>query len=511
LKKNVAGVTVRQVKGFTVLLVIPPGGYYAERWSGGVLMPPLGVGYVAASLEQSVHQVQILDCHVLKLSDQDIIRELNAREPDVVGLTFTTENRFEAFRTAELIRQTLPNTHLTAGGPHVSLAGIDTIEGIQAFDSVVVGEGEHTMVTLADCLYSGGKPGDLRQIPGIVFRNENQQPEFTGKAEKIVNLDDLPFPARHLYPPVKKYNFTFDVPGYGPKQFSNLMTSRGCPANCNFCATPYMWGRQVRMRSPENIIAEMELMVQDHGAEAFWFFDDTFNSNPRRVERLCDMMIERGLNQMPWFCEVRVDVMTFELLEKMKSAGCYTIGFGVESGSQRILNDVIRKNLKLEKVYQLYEWCKKLNVTANPFFIISHPTETWDEAQQTLAMIRDFRENAHVSMAFLHVYPGTDLEKTARDNGTLPADFKWHQSDRTDIKTLASAQGNVPIFLDKLTWSQISDILFEWADAQEFSVLKKLPKVVKSIKSFDDFKRYSIMGWRYFVKQIKKMFHKTPE
>ncbi len=497
------------MRGLRVLLVIPPGGYYAERWSGGVLMPPLGVGYVAATLEQSAHQVDILDCHVLKLSDQDIIRELKARKPDLTGLTFTTENRFEAFRTAELIRQTLPETHLTAGGPHVSLAGIDTLEGIQAFDSVIVGEGEYTIVALADCLHAGGTARDLRKIAGLVFRNDDNQPEFSGMPDKIRDLDSIPFPPRHLYPPAHVYNFKFDVPGYGLKQFSNLMTSRGCPANCNFCATPYMWGRKVRMRSPENIVAEMELMVREHGAEAFWFFDDTFNSSPRRVEKLCDQMIERELNRMPWFCEVRVDVMTRELLEKMKSAGCYTIGFGVESGSQRILNDVIRKNLKLEKVYQLYEWCKDLNVTANPFFIISHPTETWEEAQQTLAMIRDFKENAHVSMAFLHVYPGTDLEKTARENGTLPADFKWHQADRSDVKTLASAQGNVPIFLDKLTWAQISDILLEWAEAQNYSIIRKIPKVLKSIKSFDDFKRYSIMGWRYLIKKAGKCFRIT--
>ncbi len=466
-------------------------------------MPPLGIGYVAAALEQTIHHVEILDCHVLKMTDADIVRELEARKPDIAGLTFTTENRFEAFELAGLIRSTLPECHLTAGGPHVSLAEMDTLEGIKAFDSVVIGEGEYTMTQLADCLQAGGADKDLRKIKGLVFRTEDGALESTGPSEKILDLDALPFPARHLYPPAEKYNFKFDVPGQGVKRFSNLMTSRGCPANCNFCATPHMWGRKVRMRSPENIVAEMESAVKDHNAEAFWLFDDTFNSSPRRVERICDLMIERGLNRMPWFCEVRVDVMTRDLLEKMKNAGCYTIGFGVESGSQRILDDVIRKNLKLEKVYQLYDWCRELDVIANPFFIISHPTETWGEAQQTLAMIRQFKQNAHVSMAFLHVYPGTELEEIARENGTLPPDFKWYHADRKDVKTLVSAQGNVPIFLDKLTWSQISDILFEWAAMQDYSVLRKIPRVLRSIKNFDDFKRYSLMGWRYIVKKLK--------
>jgi len=255
------------------------------------------------------------------------------------------------------------------------------------------------------------------------------------------------------------------------------------------------------MRSPENVIREIDSLVDEQAAEALWFFDDTFNTSPNRVRKLCKLMVSRGYD-LPWFCEVRVDLMSKELLECMKSAGCYTIGFGVESGSQRILDDIIRKNLQLEKVHQLYQWCQELDVIANPFFILSHPTETWEEAQQTLQMIRQFKDGAHVSMAFLHVYPGTDLEDTARENGTLPADFKWYHEDRTDVKTLPSAQGNVPIFLDQLTWKQISDILFDWAEMQNYSILRKIPKVLKTIKTWDDLKRYSIMGFRYLCRII---------
>ncbi|HPQ41010.1 MAG TPA: cobalamin B12-binding domain-containing protein, partial [bacterium] len=151
-KNRRRGVLSRFMKGLKVLLIVPPGGYYAERWSGGVLMPPLGIGYVAAMLERSPHDVEILDAHVEHMTDRDIVRALQAYQPDIAGVTFTTENRFEAFRTAELIRRTLPGCHITAGGPHVSLAGEDTLEGIAAFDSVVIGEGEQTMVNLADCL-----------------------------------------------------------------------------------------------------------------------------------------------------------------------------------------------------------------------------------------------------------------------------------------------------------------------------------------------------------------------
>ena len=120
----------------------------------------------------------------------------------------------------------------------------------------------------------------------------------------------------------------------------------------------------------------------------------------------------------------------------------------------------------------------------------------------TLDMIRHFKENAHVSMAFLHVYPGTELEKTAYENGTLPSDFKWHQDNRTDVKTLPSAQGNVPIFMDRLTWNQISQILIEWASMQRYGVLKKIPKVLRSIRSLEDIKHYSIIAWAYLRRKL---------
>ncbi len=483
------------MKRLKTLLMVPPGGYYAERWAGGVLMPSLGIGYLAATIEQAGFPVQILDAHVHALQPEAIMTHLQDYHPDIIGLTFTTENRFEAFRTARIIKTILPASHLTAGGPHASLAAEDTLEGIAEFDSIVIGEGENTFLELLAAVSAGSKY--LSNVNGIAYRTETGAIVVNPPRSRIEDLNQIPFPARHLFPPPDVYNFRFNVPGHGTKRFSNIMTSRGCPCACNFCATPKVWGRHVRMRSPENIIAEIDQMVEMGQTEALWFFDDTFNTSPRRVEQFCGLLKDRGYH-LPWFCEIRVDNMSKSLLETMRDAGCYTIGFGVESGSQRILDEIIQKNLKLQKVRELYQWCRELNVIANPFFILSHPTETWEEAQETLDLIREFKEGAHVSMAFLHVYPGTDLEKTARENGTLPVDFRWYHENRTDVKTLPSAQGNVPIFTDKLSWSQLSDILFEWASMQNYSVWRKIPKVLKSIRSIDDLKRYATMGFRYF-------------
>ncbi len=471
------------------LLIIPPGGYYAERWSRGTLMPPLGVGYVAAALEQAGISSGILDAHVQSLTVKDIERELRERRPRIVGVTFTTETRFEGFRTLRTARHALPDAFIAAGGPHVSLSAEDTISHIHEVDAIVRGEGELTSVELAQRILGGQ---DLEGVTGLTHRRGREIVSENDRAP-IEQLDSIPFPARHLYPPMRDYNFQFDIPAHGLKQFGNLMTSRGCPFSCNFCASAVMWGRRCRMRSPENILAEIEELRSRYGAQALWFFDDTFNSNPRRVERICNGILERGWN-MPWFAEIRVDTMSRELLAMMKDAGCYCIGFGVESGSQRVLDHVIGKSMNLERVHEVIAWCKELGVQPNPFFIFSHPTETWEEAQQTMDMILRYKDFAKISMALLHVYPGTKLEGIARQNGTLPPDFSWTDENRKDVRTLPSAQGNVPLFIDKLTWEQISSLLFRWAQIQDYRLWNKIPKVLRSIRSWNDIKRYAVMG-----------------
>ncbi len=479
-----------------MLLIVPPGGYYAERWQKGVLMPPLGIGYVAAALEKAGYEAGILDAHVKKMSMKEIARYLENNTPKCIGLTFTTETRFEGFQTAAEIKRVLPDVPIVAGGPHVSLAAADTLEHIREIDYVVVGEGELTAVELMDVILKNRKP---ETVDGLAYRQEDRI-LFSKPRQPIKNLDETPFPARHLYP-MNDYNFQFDVPGRGSIPFGNIMTSRGCPFHCNFCASPIMWGKRCRLRSPDNIVREIEEIAASYDAKGLWIFDDTFNSVPERVVKICDLIIERKLN-LSFFCEVRVDKMSKPLLEKMKEAGCYCIGFGVESGSQRILDEVIRKHLDLKKVEQLIEWCLELDVKPNPFYIFSHPTETMQDAQQTMDLILKYKDKAQASMALLHVYPGTALEKTAYEKGVLPRDFSWTHKDRKEVKTLPSAQGNVPIFQDKLTWDQISGLLFQWAELQNYPIWRHIPKVIRSVKSFDDFKRYVIMGKNFLKRKL---------
>lgn len=488
---------VRRSKNMKVVLILPPGGYYAERWQKGSLMPPLGIGYVAAVLEKNKYDISIIDGHVEGYTQGKLINILKIARPDVVGFTFTTENRFDAFSMMKRLREAIPGVIIVAGGPHVSLAAEDTLSHIRELDYIVRGEGEYSFLELLDSIKAGkGADG----VEGISYRKDGRVVNNPPRS-LVKNLDDIPFPAWHLYS-WDKYNFTLDVPGKGKIRAVNIMTSRGCPHFCNFCASSKMWGRSCRMRSPENIIEEVELLVDRFRAKALWIFDDTFTVSKARVFGFCELLKKNG-PLLDWFCEIRVDTVNRELLAAMKDAGCYGIGFGVESGSQRIIDEVIGKRIKLDDVKKVTEWCGELGIMTNPFFIFSHPNETIEDVSMTMDMIRKWPRNSHISLSLLHIYPGTDLERIAKEKGILPEDFSWSVRD-SRVETLPSAQGHVPIFRDRLSWEQISELLFEWARIQKFPVIKKIPKALRHIRSLSDMKRYMKMFMSYINFKSKK-------
>lgn len=476
-----------------VTLIYPPGGYSASRWEEGGL-PPLGLGYLAAYLEQAGIECEILDAHALHMRAPDIRRYLAESKPDVIGVTFTTENRFIGFDTIKAARAAVSDALIVAGGPHVSAASKDTLSNIPELDLIVRGEGEETLLKIVQCKKTGGAFDDILGLSyradGIVVDNP--------PADFIRDLDALPFPARHLLP-MEKYNSTVDVPGVGKLRTLNLMASRGCPFDCSFCASPRMWGRRFRARSPQNVLAEVDELVNRYGAQALWIFDDTFTVNRARTVEICEGLAARHPS-IKWTCEIRVDTVDRELLRKMRDSGCYCVAFGVESGSQRIIDQSIGKQIRLEEVHQVAGWCRELGLQYNPFMIVSHPGEKEEDARQSMELVRKWKaDGSSVSMAILHIYPGTRIESIAFEKGMLPRDFSWaSKEDIRRVPMLPAAQGDVPIFLDQLSWEFISSCLFEWAGMQQYSVWKRIPKALRSIRSFSDVKRYWSMLQVYF-------------
>ena len=471
-----------------VTLISPPGGYIASRWEKSTL-PSLGLGYLAAYLEKNGIGCEILDAHVLRLKLSGVQSRLRELRPGIVGVTFTTENRFIGFETVRAARAALPNALIIAGGPHVSAAAEDTLSHLPELDLVVRGEGERALLQLARRAEAGMDPGE---IAGVSYRRDgavvnNPADDF------IQDLDSLPFPARHLMP-MDRYTYSVAIPGEGKLRALNIMTSRGCPFDCSFCASPRMWGRRYRARSPENVLAEADELVNRYGVGVLWIFDDTFTVQRPRTAAICEGLA-RHFPGIKWTCEIRVDTVDRELLALMQRAGCYCVAFGVESGSQRIIDESVGKRIRIEQVRQVVSWCRELKLRYNPFMILSHPGETEEDARETMRLIREWQaDGAPVSLAIMHIYPGTRIEAIARGNGILPADFSWaSEADARRVPMLPAAQGHVPIFLDRLSWEFLSGCLFEWARMQRYSILRRIPKALMSIRSFSDIGRYWTM------------------
>jgi anaerobic magnesium-protoporphyrin IX monomethyl ester cyclase len=488
-----------------VQLYVSPGGYFAERWSKGSSVPPLGLLSIGAVLEREGVPIEIVPADVLGMGWADIERKIRTDKPDIVGVTITTENRFQSFRLVRLAKKAHPGALTILGGPHASMASEDCLEHIPELDLVVRGEGEETMLEICRLWTPGGDLRVYDDVRGVVLRKSGRVAANPPRPP-IADLDTLPFPAYHLVP-FEKYNFKLDVPGRGLLPAASVMTSRGCPFNCFFCATPINWGRHVRMRSPENVVREIERLKERYGIKAVFFYDDTFNASPKRADAICDLMIARNLD-ISFMCDVRLDIMSRELIEKMKKAGLYYLSYGLEAGSDRVRRDIVDKQIEMADFYRLTDWCIELGIVANVFMIFSHPTETWEEAQATIRIIEQYRGRIETSVAILHIYPGTPLEKLARETGVLPPGFTWTKPYRKGVITLPLAQGDVPLFIDKLTWTQVSELVLRWSfSSRKTPIIKKAPRALKHVRSWGDLKRLLIMGGKYL--QLKYSRHQS--
>lgn len=354
------------------------------------LYPPLGLLYLAALLEQRGIQVNIVDIIAPPRKMNEAMEIILAEEPQVIGISATTMQIRGAVQIAEAIRSLRKNVLIGLGGVHIT-SDPDFINRFPIFDFGLVGEGEITFPKLVGNILHGEKP------KGIFY------------GERATKLDDLPFPARHL---IDKRNYCEEEEGVA------ILATRGCPFNCIFCCSIAM-GRKVRYRSPENIVDEME-EIKDEYHGRFRFVDDTFTINKERAFRLCTEIIKRKLN-VKWSCSTRADCVDESLLEIMHKAGCEYIAFGVESGSERVRNNIVRKNIMNKDIFRALRLCRKIGIKTGCYLMLGFPTETLEEMYQTVNISLKLDADI-IGVHLTQLMPGTDLFLDAVKNGITTFD-----------------------------------------------------------------------------------------
>jgi len=395
-----------------VLLAVPPGCDKLEVYQVmGLRAPPLGLAWIASVLEGHGHEVKIVDSPTLSLSMGDFVKIVKSWSPDVVGLSSLTPTIRLAYKAARAVKVVDRDIKVVMGGVHSTFMWREVLEECPYVDYVVLGEGEETMSQLVEVLEKEAKP---RGISGIALRNESGEVVQTG-SWKLVDLEKLPLPARHLLP-MDRYT-VFDK----PVRVVHIMASRGCPYGCIFCATSYYFGRRVRFRRVEQVLDEVAECVDKYKTKTFAFTDDELTINKKWFESFLKGLRERGLD-IQWTCGSRVDSVDERLLTRMFSSGCTTIYFGVESGSQETI-DKIGKRIDLRQAEKVFETIKKVGGSAVATFILGFPWETVDDMRKTIKFALKLDPD-YAQFTYATPYPGTPLYEMAKKH-ELIVDRDW--------------------------------------------------------------------------------------
>lgn len=357
---------------------------------GGQCAFPLGLGYITAVLERQ-HDIKVIDVRAERLNNDSLKKSISEVSPEIVGITSDTLTFQRAIEIAEIVKQVDQKIIVVIGGAHSNVLPAYPLK-YDCFDISVYGEGERTVVELWDRIE---KREPYEAIKGIAFRGRDGI-TINPRRELIENLDELPFPARHLFP-MNKYSregSLYVSPVYP------IGTSRGCPFSCAFCSNNVVFGRKYRFRSSESVVNEIELLINEYNAKGIYFREDLFTVNEKRVMALCDEIRKRGLD-FDWECESRVNTINEEMLTAMKESGCKLIWFGVESGSQRILDD-LNKQITLSQIREAYRLCQRVGIKAGASFMIGVPGETIDDVQNTIALAEELKPE----FAWFNIFTG---------------------------------------------------------------------------------------------------------
>ena len=382
----------------------------------------LGLLYLAAVLRKNGYEVDVIDCQALGIWYDDVKKELEKRQPNIVGVTSSTLTYKPAMRIAKIAKTVCSDVITVLGGCHVTFWDFEALRECPSADVIVRKEGEITLLEIAKKVESGDS---LYNVLGITYRR-NGEIVRTPDRPYIENLDELPFPAHDLLP-IEHLRKT------GTLIFP-VITSRGCIFWCDFCTAVRMFGRKYRIRSPKNIADELEFLQDKYSAEEVAFCDDLFTLDQTRVRELCEKIKRRKL-EIKWTCGTRVDMVTKDLLRVMKEAGCIGVWFGVESGSQRLLEEM-HKGISVAQTVKVFKWAREIGLRTLAQVIIGFPGEDKRTAWETIRLVEKISPD---EVGFYNVatpFPGTPLYDQVVKNGWLRVtDFEKYDTTKPIFET----------------------------------------------------------------------------
>ena len=415
-----------------VLLIAPP--FYRLMGShyNGL---HLGISYITAVLKQHGHEVQLYNADYMgsteyanqrqlmentplykaTLADlshpiwMEIKEKVSNFVPDFLGITMLTANYAAARNIARIMKAFNSNIKIVVGGTHPTLDPDGTLATVE-FDYLIRGEGEFALLDLVN-----GKK--IEQIDGLSFKRDGQIIHNADRAY-IEDLDSLPFPERDSFLNDTKF-----------LELGHVLTGRGCPFSCSYCASPRIWHNKVRFRSSDNVLEELEYLKEHYHSSLIHFADDTFTLNKERAKEICRKIIDKNLG-INWICDTRVDCVDRELVVLMKEAGCIRIKIGVESGSDRILEKV-NKRITTAKVREAVTMIKEVGLPLTVYLMVGFPGETNEDLRQTIDFGKELKAD-YYSLSILAPYYGTEilceLEKSGKKLDKKHWEYFYHQS-----------------------------------------------------------------------------------
>ncbi len=398
-----------------VLLVLP----FSKAYQ---ITPDIGLGYLGSMLRKEGYETDIIDCVNKNMDNAALLRYIKETGPDIVGFKIFTKDLDNVKELTALIKGLDKEIITIAGGPHPSCNPKQTLDYMDKMDFVIYGEGEAPLSRLVQVIAQGRLSDEtLEGIDNLVWRNKESV--VVNQRSICDDLDSLAFPAWDLldpndYPPAPQ--------GFMLKSFPTapIMATRGCPFECSFCCGKLVTGRKLRYRSVSNLLSEIIYLHDNFGVSEVHFEDDNFTLKKDYVLEVCSKIKELPF-KLHWALPqgVRLNTLDRELLEKMKEAGCYSFSLGIESGSQRILDDM-KKAQTLESVYEKVRLINEVGINTMGFFIIGYPTETADDVEKTILFSQKL-PLTYASFNIFKPYPGTPIYDKLKTEGKL-GELNWN-------------------------------------------------------------------------------------